>query len=92
MNSGLKVEGLVTAVHVVPFQCKIRVAAPFPIAPTAHTSLGPAAATLCSLLTGSGLGLATTLHAVPFQCIVIDVPEDVLPTAQTSFDVMAVTP
>src|SRR5216684_3928238 len=36
-------EGLETAAQLVPFHCSVRVCAPFPVSPTAHTSLAETA-------------------------------------------------
>src|SRR5260221_121501 len=59
--------GLATWVHLVPFQCRIKV--PVPVPPTAQALLADVAATPDSPLGAPpGLGLATRVHLVPFQC------------------------
>src|SRR5689334_14475438 len=63
--------GLGTCVHLVPFQCSIKVRLPPALdgyEPTAQASLAEVAATEISSLPAEGLGLGTCVQAVPFQC------------------------
>src|SRR5438874_1801716 len=88
--------GLLTTLHVLPFQCSIR---PCPIWakdwPTAQMLLVETTAIPRRRSTDPGLGLVMTLHPVPFQCS-ISVWEELLlleklPTAQTSLAETAAT-
>src|SRR5258708_941690 len=76
--------GLATRVHLVPFQCRMRVcggggpamrSAPSPLdggspaKPTAQASFADSTRTPdSSLSAGPGLGVATCFQTVPFQC------------------------
>src|SRR5260370_9770617 len=59
-------EGLETAAQLVPFQCSVRVWAPLPVSPTAHTSVAETAVAPLSSLpcAPAGSGLGTMLQLV----------------------------
>src|SRR5258708_30134078 len=75
--------GLATRVHLVPFQCRMRVSggggpaarsAPSPldggswVVPTAQASFADSTRTALSSLMALGLGVAACFQTVPFQC------------------------